>query len=90
MNNTIETNQSYQKFKEILTARRIIGQWLNTASVFSNLFQVSRHQVCWQVLLCQPSGNNTLCNAFNSIGILIAWQYMNNTIETNLIWFETK
>ena len=26
MNNTIETNQSYQKFKQILTARHIISQ----------------------------------------------------------------
>ena len=33
MNNTIETNQSYQKFKEILTARHIISQWLSTGSV---------------------------------------------------------
>ena len=34
MNNTIETNQSYQKFKEILTARHIISQRLSTSSVF--------------------------------------------------------
>ena len=33
MNNTIETNQSYQKFKEILTARHIISQWLRAGSV---------------------------------------------------------
>ena len=30
MNNTIETNQSYQKFKEILTARHIISRWLSS------------------------------------------------------------
>ena len=40
MNNTIATNQSYQKFKESLTARHIISQWLSTGSVFSKLFQV--------------------------------------------------
>ena len=39
MINTIETNQSYQKFKEILTAIHIISQWLSTISVFS-LFSV--------------------------------------------------
>ena len=33
MNNTIETNQSYQKFKEIFTARHIISQWLSTGCV---------------------------------------------------------
>ena len=33
MNNTIETNQSYQKFKEIFTARHIISQWLSAGSV---------------------------------------------------------
>ena len=33
MNNTIETNQSYEKFKEILTARHIISQWLSAGSV---------------------------------------------------------
>ena len=33
MNNTIETNQSYQKFKTIFTARHIISQWLSTGSV---------------------------------------------------------
>ena len=48
MNNTIETNQSYQKFKEILTARHIISQWLSTFSVFSKNFQV---------LLCQAAAS---------------------------------
>ena len=33
MNNTIETNQNYQKFKEILTARQIISRWLSAGSV---------------------------------------------------------
>ena len=33
MNNTIQTNQSYQKFNEILTARHIINRWLSTGSV---------------------------------------------------------
>ena len=33
MKNTIETNQSYQKFKEILTARHIISRWLSAGSV---------------------------------------------------------
>ena len=33
MNNTIETNQGYQKFKEILTAKHIISQWLSAGSV---------------------------------------------------------
>ena len=32
MNNTIETNQSYQKFKEILLARHIISRWLSARS----------------------------------------------------------
>ena len=48
MNNTIETNQSYKKFKEILTARHFISQWLSTGSVFSvfsKLFQVLLRQV---------------------------------------------
>ena len=45
MNNTIETNESYQKFKEILTARHVISQWLSTGSVFSKLFQVLLRQV---------------------------------------------
>ena len=40
MNITLETNQSYQKFKEILTARHIISQWLSTGSVL--LHQVGR------------------------------------------------
>ena len=29
MDNTIQTNQSFQKYKEILTARHIINQWLS-------------------------------------------------------------
>ena len=33
MNNTVQTNQSYQKPKEILTARYIINQWLSAGSV---------------------------------------------------------
>ena len=33
MNNTIETNQSYKKFKLILTARHIISRWLSADSV---------------------------------------------------------
>ena len=45
MNKTIETNQSYQKFKEIFTARHIISQWLSTGSVFLKLFQVLLSQV---------------------------------------------
>ena len=43
MNNTTETNQSYQKFKEILAARRIISQFLSTGCVFkivSNYFKL--------------------------------------------------
>ena len=35
MNNTIETNQSYQKFKEILTAKHILSQWISTGNQFS-------------------------------------------------------
>ena len=31
MNNTIQTNQSFKKLKEILTARCIINQWLRTS-----------------------------------------------------------
>ena len=57
MNNTIETNQSYQKFKEILTARHIISQWLSTVSVFSKLFQMLLYQVSSQqatASACQP------------------------------------
>ena len=46
MNNTIETNQSYQKCKEILTERHIISQWPGTQ--FSKLFQVLLHQVSSQ------------------------------------------
>ena len=33
MNNTIETNQRYQKLKVILTARHIISWWLSSSSV---------------------------------------------------------
>ena len=62
MNNTIETNQSYQKFKEILTAGHIINQWLSIGSVFSKLFQivklfqfVSSYFKMFQMLLCQVS-----------------------------------
>ena len=40
MNNTIEINQSFQKFNEILSARHIISQWRSTGSVFSKLFQI--------------------------------------------------
>ena len=45
INNTIETNQSYQKFKEILTARHIISQWLSTAPVFLNCFKSPEDKV---------------------------------------------
>ena len=48
MNNTIKTNQSYQKFKEILTARHIISQWLSICSVFSKLFQIV--SICFKLL----------------------------------------
>ena len=44
MNNTIQINQSSQKFKEILTARCIINQWLSTSPVLL-------HQLPLQCLL---------------------------------------
>ena len=57
MNNRIETNQSYQKFKEIVTARHIISQWLSTGSVLTVLISVitSGHQPASQsARLSQP------------------------------------
>ena len=55
MNNTIETYQSYQIFKEILTARHIISQWLWARLVLL-------HQVCSQPA-CQQSPND--CYSFD-------------------------
>ena len=54
MNNTIKTNQSCQKFKELLTARHIISRWLIMSSVFSEWFQI--------VLSVMMSGQQPACH----------------------------
>ena len=54
MNNTIETNQSYKKFKEILTAKHIICQWLSSSSVFCVFKIVSSVITSGQQLACHP------------------------------------
>ena len=56
---TIETNQSYQKCKEILTARHIISQWLSTVCVFKWFEIVSSHQTSGPVTSVITPGNNT-------------------------------
>ena len=60
MNNTIKTNQSYQKFKEILTARHIISQWLSAGSVLL-------HQVISLQAVSQPASHPMIviwCNTY--------------------------
>ena len=55
MNNTIETNQSSQKFKEILTARHIINWWLRVVVLLHHVISVSA--------VSQPAGSSASLSA---------------------------
>ena len=69
--NTIETNQSYKKFKEILTARHIISQWLSIGSVVSKLFQVLLRQVSSQPAASSASQPMIVICLINKVGAQI-------------------
>ena len=74
MNNTIETNQSYQKFKEILTARHIISQWLSAVQCYYVM-----SSACWlsaALSASQPgmivNWRNTYYNELNLVKVFLA------------------
>ena len=91
MNNTIETNQSYKKFKEILTARHIISLWLSMVQcyyVMSSACRMSASQpACWPWLLIGATPQQKLhwITLWWKCFLLEEWQKVVSVVDNYLL-----